>query len=99
MTVHLVRLCEKRTMIASAAAIQQARRTRLVSSQRPALVEPCCTARGESLSTRSTVPRWCRQPGARDPLQRAPRGARRATVVEEAVHRRPGPADVGAEGA
>ena len=75
--------CEKRTTIASAAAIQSASRVRRSWSQRPALLEPCSTACGESLSTRSTVPRWCRQPGPPDAAaaraarpSRAPRGGR-----------------------
>src|SRR5438067_58478 len=45
----------------------------------------------------STVPRWCRDPGAPEALERASRGARGLPVVEEPVDGRTGAADVGTE--
>src|SRR5438309_3740227 len=94
-TVHFVMSCEKRTITPSAAAIQAAIRIRRVWSQPPG---PRSIACDESLNMASTVPRWCRDPGAPDALQRALRSLRGGLVVEQPVHRRTGAADVGAEG-
>ena len=75
-TVHRVRSCEKRTTIASTAAIQSA-------MPHPPLLQPeRRPARAVIDGARrvaqhgSTVPRWCRQPGPPDPAQRALRGLR-----------------------
>src|SRR5688572_8341594 len=46
----------------------------------------------------STVPGRCCEPRPAAPPQASPRGVGRRPMVEEPVHRRPGPADVGAKG-
>src|SRR4051794_19086893 len=98
MTVHFVTSCRKRTSSDSSAAIHNAARIRRRSSQRPARLDPCSIACGESLSNlRSTVPRWWCQPRARAPSQPLLREVRLRLVMEQPVDGRACAADVGAE--
>src|SRR5712691_12684298 len=85
------------TTIDSTSAIDSAMRFRRARSQRPGLLVPCSITCGVSLNMASTVPRWCGDPGAPEPLQRTLRSIRRGPVVEEPVERRTAAADVGAE--
>src|SRR3954468_10511662 len=96
-TVHFVRSGETATMIPSPAAIQRAKRFRRCLNQ-PS--RPGSTACDDcSVSTRSTVPRWCRDPGTAEAAERASRGIRIATVMEEPVQRRTRSGHVRAKGA
>src|SRR3954447_19176366 len=69
----------------------------------PPLAQPTAAARAPRLDHRlrcghkSTVPRWCRQPGARPGIEAALRGTRALGVQEQPVDGGTGAGDVGAE--
>ena len=87
-------------MIASAAAIQQRESTRLVLEPAAGPGRAVFARRAGSRSARFNRTTLVPSASVRaDALQRPLRGLRRPPVVEEAVDRGTGPADVGAEGA
>src|SRR6266516_436554 len=83
------------TMMHSTTAIQSATRQRRSCSQPPDRPGSC----SRTLIASSTVPCGNGDPEPSAALQRTRGGARFAAVVEEPVHDRTGPRDVGAEGA
>src|SRR4051794_219273 len=97
MIVQRETLGETAATMPSRTAIHRATRRRRSRSQRPVRLEPWSIVSAPNIG--STVPSGDGQPQPAAALQLGLRGLRLAAVVEEAVDRRAGAADVGAEGA
>src|SRR5205085_9927737 len=93
--VQRPRSCENAAMRPSTSAVHRAFLMRRCRSQRPVRVVPASIA-GCVYATKSTVPRWCREPGSPFGRHLLLRFTRTFAVQEEAVDGGAGAGDVGA---
>src|SRR5919201_3529720 len=88
--------CENAAIKPSTTAVHSAILMRRSPSRRPIRVLPASII-GWLYATKSTVPRWCREPRAPFGGNPFPCSARLVAVEEQSVDRRPRPRDVGAK--